>query len=143
MSNLASRLDRVAEWWQHEAGDRLIGRVVERGEFFPKPDATTGQTYDAYATITVLVEEPGSTENGGEPIPAGVERIFGARRSIPRAEVERQNPQVGDAIGIVYRGVPADKSYHSYRVLVDRAARSEPVEGAAETEEGGDDAVPF
>jgi hypothetical protein len=145
MKNLALRLDSDAEWWQHSPGDKLVGRLVDRDTYYPKPDPTTGKVYDPYPTVTVLVEEPGSTENGGEPIPVGAERIFGARRSIPRDEIEKKDPQVGDMIGIAYRGIPEERMYHFYKILVDRAARPEPVDEPAETEEGGDagDDIPF
>jgi hypothetical protein len=144
MSNLALRLDSDAAWWQHEPDDKLVGRIVDRDTYYPKPDPNTGKVYEPYPTVTVLVEEPGSTENGGEPIPVGSERIFGARRSIPREEIEKKDPQVGDRIGVAYRGIPDGKEYHLYKVLVDRSATSETNETPDELDEGGvDDDIPF
>jgi hypothetical protein len=112
MTSLAERLDNVPEWWNHEPGDKLIGVVTEI-------DVYTGE-YGAYPIVTVLVDDQGSTEQGGQPIPVGAERAFHAHATVAKAEIARRNLATGDRLGVAFHGVPEGKSFKRYRLIVER-----------------------
>jgi hypothetical protein len=109
MASLAERLDNLPEWWNHWPGDKLIGVVIEI-------DAYTGE----YPIVTVLVDEEGSTEQNGQPIPVGAERAFHAHATVAKAEIARRKPAAGDRLGVAFHGVVEGKSFERYRLIVER-----------------------
>jgi hypothetical protein len=140
MTSIHDRLSRTTEAWRHEPGDRLVGEVVDVG--------SNDSGYGVYTVVTLLVDEPGSTELGGRAIEVGDERAFHAFRTVPAREFEKRRPVVGERLGVVFRGDAtnrAGENYADYRVVFARpaaepaAAVTEPVEQEGEP----DDDIPF
>jgi hypothetical protein len=123
---LADRVDSFPDPWLHEPGDKLVGEVIE----LTKVDKSFGP----YSLITVLVTEPGSTEQGGTAIPAGTERVWHPFRTVPENELKKLAARIGDLIAAKYFGVRDGTDYKPYRIVLDPkpAARTgEIVDGAA------------
>lgn len=99
---LADRLDSYPEAWRPQPGDKLIGEVVAL-------DVRDGYSGKPYPVVVVLDDD------------AGKELAFHAFHDVPRRELAAQRPQVGERIGVLYRGKPAGQSYEGYRLIVDRA----------------------
>jgi len=148
MSSLHDLIDVKAEKWEHEPDDKLVGEILARSSY------VGDKGYEPCQLLTILVDEPGSTEAGGQPIPIGAERLFYASRTVPRSAVEEQDPRGGDRIGIKYFGEVRDKGYFDYKIRVLRAAgRPETTvepsstnlrEGEPDEEEDlDDDGIPF
>ncbi len=98
--SLEDRLnDEPAPGWRPEKGEQIIGTIVEIGE--AKGD------YAAYPLITI------ETATGDIAVHAF--------HTVLRQELESKQPAEGDRIGIRYLGVPDDKDYESYRVVIERA----------------------
>jgi hypothetical protein len=110
-STLAARLDITPEKWDYETGDVLIGRVIDVG--------TWSGEYGESPTVTVLVDEAGSTEQGGNPIPLGAERIIYCSPTVVRNEIEKQSPRNGDRLAVKFRG-DHPNGYKDFRVIVVR-----------------------
>jgi hypothetical protein len=94
------RLDSFAEAWRPEAGDKLIGTVVDLDE----RDSDFGD--EPYPIVTVLTD-------------TGDERAFHGFHTVARNELAKQRPKVGERIGIAYHGL-SDKGYERYRIIVER-----------------------
>jgi hypothetical protein len=114
--SLVERLDSVTEAWRHEPDDRLIGEIVDVDQ--------RDSGYGVYPTVTVVTEQ-GSTENGGQAIEPGDERVFHAFRTVPRNELAKRKPRIGDRIGIKYLGKPEGRDYEGYNLVLEQAERSE------------------
>jgi hypothetical protein len=140
MRTISERLDSFAAWWEHEKGDKLFGVVTDVD--------TRHSEYGEYRIVTVLVEEPGSTEKGGEPIAVGEERGFHASSTVAKNEVEKKDPQPGDSFGVAFHGVPEGKDFKLYKIIVEKTVTGEPaneLEPAAEPVASAepDDDLPF
>lgn len=123
---LTQRLDEpTPPKWEHEPGDKLLGTVVDLGTY-------EGE-YGSSPTVTIDAVE-GSTEAGGTAIAPGERRIFYASRTVARSKVEGKKPQIGDRIGIAYKGIPDGREYHDYAVEVVGAV--DPTTGPGEFPEG-------
>ena len=125
MTSLEERLDSFADPWKPNAGEKLVGTVVDLDE----RDGEFGK----YPIVTVRTGE-------------GDDLAFHAFHTVARNELAKQRPQVGERIGIAYRGKPVGKTYESYRIIVDRdgGARQldwERIGVEARAEAGGDEAV--
>jgi hypothetical protein len=129
MQSLAERLDSYADPWKPNAGDKLIGTVVDL-------DERTGE-FGTYPIVTVRTDE-------------GSELAFHAFHTVAKNELAKQRPQVGEKIGIAYHGKPAGKTYEAYRIIVQRDEKPRQLdwerigaEAAAESVEtgGADDPV--
>jgi hypothetical protein len=107
MTNLAERLDSFAEPWKPEPGEKLIGEVVDLDE--------RENEYGSYPVVTVMTDE-------------GEELAFHAFRTVPKNELAKQRPQVGDRIGIKYFGKPEGKDYELYRIKVERDEQSKSID---------------
>lgn len=90
-----------AETWKPAPGDVLIGEVVDLDEIEVE--------HGSYPVITVLRD--------------GKRFAWHAKPSVARFELARVAPEVGDMIGIRYDGQPAGRSYHLFRVVLDRPPR--------------------
>jgi hypothetical protein len=100
---MSERLDGFAEGWRPEPEDKLIGDVVELAE----NDGGFGE----YPVVAVL------TDDGDEKAVHGFHTVL-------RGELAKQQPAVGDRIGIAYHGKVKGKNgteYESYRVIVEPA----------------------
>jgi hypothetical protein len=123
MRTLAERLDTFADWWQHEEGDKLFGVVTDVD--------TRHSEFGTYAIVTVLVEEPGSTESPKDetphqPIQVGQERAFHASSTVAKNEVEKRDPQAGDSFGVAYHGIPEGRDFKLYKIIVEKTVSEEP-----------------
>jgi hypothetical protein len=149
MKTLAERLDESADAWRPEPGDKLIGTVVGFDQRTSSYDDTP------YPVVTVDIED-GSTEKR-QPIAPGTEKAWHAYHTVPRNELSKLRPQVGERLGVAYYG-KGPKSYERYRVIVDRpkaqinwdaipsgdqAVDDERGERSANDTEGGDDDEPL
>ena len=144
MNSLADRLDSFAEAWKPEPGDKLMGRIVGLDKRVSAYDD------EPYVIVTVEAEES-SAEDGGKPIPAGAERAWHAFDTIPRNELKRQRPRIGQRIGAGYHGLHA-RGYKRWKIVVEAAGETafdwDEVAGA-ETEppnrpdSAEDDSLPF
>jgi hypothetical protein len=118
---IADLVDSFPEAWFHEPGDKLVGDIIEIG---------TGENeYGTYDLITVLVTEPGSTERGGQAIPVGSLRVWHAFDTVPKNELKKRSPRVGDRIAIKDFGVRDGKHYKAYRIIVQRKTATDDAEG--------------
>lgn len=143
---LEERLNASAEAWRSEQGDKMLGTVVDL-------DTRDSEYGTPYPIVTVLVEGGTSTEKGGTPIQAGVERAWHAFHTVARNELKKQRPQVGDRIGVVDNGISEPKAAgmsgaHLYKVVVERDEKPATVDwsamaGDGEEEEVGEDDLPF
>jgi hypothetical protein len=127
MTNLADRLDSFAEPWMPDAGEKLIGEVVDLDE--------RENEYGSYPVVTVLTDE-------------GDELAFHAFRTVAKNELAKQRPQVGDRIGIKYVGKPEGKDYELYRIKVERDEQSKSIDWDKHTSEPAEpsaakDDIPF
>jgi hypothetical protein len=140
---LLDRLDSFADAWRPQAGDKLVGIVVDL-------DLRSSQfDEEPYPIVTVRVSELGSTEQGGRPIPPGSERSFHAFHTVARNEVARQQPALGQTVGIASHG-RHDRGYERYRVIVERPPNPLPERALIDVDEeppapteNDDPAVPF
>ncbi len=98
MTSIEDRLNRIPEPWKPNPGDHLIGTVVTV--------TTRTNDYGEYPVITIEAN--------------GNEWDFHGYHTVARRELEQQNPQPGDQIGIRYLGKPDDKPYEQYRIIVER-----------------------
>ncbi len=98
MTSIEDRLSQIPQTWKPDPGDQLVGVVV----------AVTTRTNDYGVYPVVAVEAD------------GVEWEFHGYHTVARLELERQNPQPGDQIGIRYLGKPDGKPYEQYRVIVEQ-----------------------
>jgi hypothetical protein len=136
------RLDAPTEAWLHDPGDQLVGTIADVDQ--------RDSGYGVYPTVTIVVEED-STENGGQPIEPGDERVLHAFRTVPRNELAKRRPQVGDRIGVKYLGKAEGRDYEAYKVVLELAERPEAEWPVAEPERDGiapssisaDDEIPF
>jgi hypothetical protein len=107
MTSLRDLVDKdYAEGWKPEAGDYLEGEIIE----ISKRDGGYGD----YPIITVRQDD-------------GNELAWHASPTIAKAQVADKQPNVGDRIGILYKGKLPKKSdpkveQHVYRVVVERGA---------------------
>lgn len=123
--SLEERLDAPAEAWKPEAGDKLIGEILDLDE--------RESNYDdqPYPLVTVLSDD-------------GEERAFHAFHTVARRELGRLRPRIGERIGIAYHGRHA-KGYERYVIKLDRVPKSpnwDRVAAKAEAELAGTDAEP-
>lgn len=109
--DLEDRIDSFPEPWKPDAGDKLVGQVVEIGE--RASDYGDG----SYPIVTVLTE-------------AGKEFSFHGFHTVAKNELARQRPRVGDRLAVKYFGKDEERGYERYRVIVEHAepAQNEPVD---------------
>ncbi len=103
-------------WEPTEDGDYIEGVVTaldtfDGGQYEPAPMVTIDCT-------TVIV-------GGAEQGPSSIRVLCG--RSVLKREWESQAPQVGDTVGIAYKGLkqskkPGGDDYHDYGVAVERSS---------------------
>jgi hypothetical protein len=103
VSGKEQQLNReYAAAWRPEAGDQLIGEVVEIGQ-------RNGYDDRPYPIITVRQDD-------------GEELAFHAFHTVAVNELAAAKPQIGERIGIVYRGQKVARDgrtkFHAYRVVM-------------------------
>lgn len=112
MDDVMDRLDRDAEGWRPDPGDKIQGTIV---------DITTRDSEYQDDTYPVLEIK---NELDGEYI------AVHAFHSVLKREISNQKPEVGDRIGIKYFGKVTGKrtdtkgrpvEFEKYKVVVDRA----------------------
>jgi len=122
------------EPWKPEAGDSVIGTLVDIGE-----------REGDWGPYPVFIIE---TEDGTPDPVVAVHAFHGVLKN------ELANAQIGDEVGIAYRGMKKGKTqdYENYKVVIERngapaAQESLPAHAAAAREElaeaGADDEEPF
>jgi hypothetical protein len=111
MISLLDRLENISEPWLHESGDVLIGEVV---------DIDSRESEYGRYQIVVVETEKGSTEQGGKAIPIGSERAFHAMRTVPRNEIAKQKPKIGERLGVKFHGTAPRGDYAAYKIRVER-----------------------
>ncbi|MEW3768125.1 hypothetical protein QOZ52_29140, partial [Pseudomonas aeruginosa] len=65
-----------------------------------------------------------STEEGGDPIPAGELRTFYASRTVSAKKIAKElesGLKIGDPVVIRHFGIPEGREYHDYAVKSERA----------------------
>lgn len=110
MTDLMDRLDREPEAWLPEAGDKITGRIVEVGE--------AGHASE-YGKYPILIIESVDVKTGEI-----VETVLHCFHTVLRNAIERVNPEVGDTIGVAYKGLKeggAFGTFENYRVVIERA----------------------
>lgn len=97
--NISDLLDRDPENWDPNPGDKLVGTLVEI--------TTRDNGHGPYPLVEI------ETADG---------RLvhFHAWHTVAASELAQKNPAPGDRVGVKYLGVPAGKSYESYRVMIER-----------------------
>lgn len=107
LSNLSDALDAShAEAWRPQPGDKLIGRVVSI-------DQRDDYNDDPYPVVTVQPEQ-------GDPL------AWHAFTTVGKAELAKWRPEIGETIGVIYKGRHPERKYHLYRVAVDGRPPSAP-----------------
>lgn len=131
---IADQLDLPdAEAWRPEPGDRVIGKVVGL-------DERQGD-YEPYPVVTIQT----STNE--------LVAVHGFH-SVLKNELAKLAPQVGDEVGIVYKGKTEPKTkggneYENYKVVIERGDGSAPTtpdwaaHQASAKAEMGEDEEPF
>jgi hypothetical protein len=130
--SLEERLENPAEAWRPDPGEKLIGTVVDLDE--------RESTYDEqpYPIVTVLTSD-------------GNEHAFHGFHTVPRRELARLRPRLGERIGIVYHG-RHPRGYEHYTIKLERdptapdweriaAAAGEPTDEDEQQDE--DDGIPY
>jgi hypothetical protein len=86
--------------WQPNPGEVLIGEIVDL-------DERTGFAGGRYTVVIVKTDE-------------GERWAFHAFHAVAAAELEKQQPAVGDRFGVAYHGLvrKGDQRYESYRLRV-------------------------
>jgi hypothetical protein len=110
-----------AEAWTPRKDEALKGTIVAL-------DHREGR-YGAYSIVTVRQDD-------------GEDRAFYAYHSVAKAELEGQEPQVGQRIRVIYNGrvEGRERLYHAYKISV----RGEPDSSVAEPQlPADDDEIPF
>lgn len=103
MGRLTNRLNRDSEPWRPNPGDTIEGEVVELD--------TRDGGYGPYPIVTVVTDDDR-------------EVTVHCFHEALRGQVESKNVAVGDTIGVIYRGKTTSangRSFHSYRLIVDRS----------------------
>lgn len=102
---IADRLDtEYAVAWKPDPGDKLIGEIVMLNE--------REGIYGVYPVLTVRQDD-------------GTELAFHAFHSVAASALAEQRPQVGERIGVAYKGEKTTqdgKKYHHYAVAKDGPA---------------------
>lgn len=102
------------EAWKPEDGGMIVGKIVD----FQRGHSNHPKLRGPYP-IAIVQPEDGDDLVSVHILPAVLRRGF-----------ERENPVIGDRIGIQYRGERESKTgggeYHDYRVRVDRATAEKP-----------------
>jgi hypothetical protein len=93
---------QAAAAWRPAPGDTIIGELADVGE--------RDNGYGPYPILTLL------TDDGAISV-----HCF---HEVLRSELAKLSPQVGECIGIKYIGRHPEKSYHQYRVSVERPGGS-------------------
>ncbi len=97
---MAQLADDYAQAWRFETdGPLIIGVVISFSEW----DAGWG-------TYPIL----------GLRLADGTERAVHCQHEVLQRELSKARPRIGERVGIKWLGTPEDKSYHRYRVRVDR-----------------------
>ena len=107
---IADRLEAFPEAWYHEPGDVLAGEITEL--------AVMDRGYGSYYAVTVVTEAK-STERGGIAISPGSVRTWHAFGAIPKDELKKLQPRVGDQIAAKDLDVRPGKRYRDWRILVE------------------------
>lgn len=124
-TSLADRLDRgTAPGWKPEVGDSIVGTIVDIDE----RDSAYGE--GTYPVLTIRRDDDGE------------EVAVHCFHSVLKSEIARKRPQVNDAIGIRYLGIPAGKKYEMYRVVWEKAMQLEYERMGAEAQAELSDVVP-
>lgn len=120
--DLVAALDapqETAEAWVPQEGDKLVGSVTRLDKF--------DGGYGEYPILTVSTET-GTTQNGS-PVKEGTEFAFHAFNTVPKNEVEKQNAQPGDRLGVAFLGEGRSKNgqtFKNYRVVVQKGQGATP-----------------
>jgi len=110
--NAMELLDLECQTWQPKEGDptKIVGELVAFDEGIGD--------WGPYPVLTLV--EPGATTGW---------KVFGFG-SVLKNEIERQQPRIGDQVGIKYVGLQQPKGkgkpYELFRVVVERVAGSTP-----------------
>jgi hypothetical protein len=122
MAAFDKQVDReYAEAWRPEAGDKLVGEVVELGQ--------REGAFGTYPIVTVRRDD-------------GTEAALHAFHTVAANELAKAAPQVGERIAIKYVGqkeTESGQAYHAYRVATDRAGRAFNWGGFSDVGEVGSD----
>lgn len=101
-------LDAESQTWKPDTeGDTVKGKLIDRGEW-------TGD-YGTSPTLTIQTD-------------AGDIYVVFCSSGVLKSNVERQNPQIGDEVGIRYLGEAEGKSgrtYKNFKFVVVRSAANE------------------
>jgi hypothetical protein len=106
-TSLEDRLEQFPEAWRPKEGEKVVGTVLEISE------RASEYADEPYVVIVVLTDE-------------GREYAVHAFHTVLRNEVARLGPKPGDRLGLKYFGKDEKRGYERYRVLIERAERSEP-----------------
>lgn len=87
-------------WIPEEVGDRIVGTVVNLGSY--------DGGYGEYPIVVVTADLDGN------------EYAIHGQGSVLKDELNKKNPQIGDRIGVEYKGTPEGKQYKLYKVVVVR-----------------------
>lgn len=98
--SLEERLENPAEAWRPDPGEKLIGTIVDLDE---RESAFDEQPYPI---VTVLTSQ-------------GNEHAFHGFHTVPRRELARLRPRVGERIGVAYHGRHS-RGYEHYTIRLDR-----------------------
>jgi hypothetical protein len=122
---LRDRLDQVVTSWQPEQGDQIIGTVIELG--------WRDTEHGGYRLVTIRVDEEGATQDG-EPIGVGEERCWHAFGAVPKRELKRLQPRVGDRIAARKLGMQAGKGneFMGWTIVAERDGK--PLEPKPDTQ---------
>lgn len=101
--DLEERLEAQTEAWMPEAGDKIVGTIVELSELESQ--------YGTYPLIIITTEE-------------GREFAIHCFRTVLKNEVAKKRPAVGDRIGVKYFGQLPDKDFHGYKLVIERGEGS-------------------
>ena len=93
--SLEDRLDSTAEAWRPEAGDKIVGTVVD-------VDSRDGE-FGLYPIVTVQTD-------------TGDERAVHAFHTVLKREFAKRQPRPGERIGIKYLG-KHERGYEAYRIV--------------------------
>ena len=99
--NLEEQLDQNRQAWMPEAGDKLIGRVVE-------VDMLESRFGGSYPFVVL------ETDDGEQVAVHGFHAVL-------KGELARKRPKVGDRLGIKFLGQGAKVDYLGYTVRIERA----------------------
>ncbi|MHB8469999.1 MAG: hypothetical protein ACYDCH_09625 [Gaiellaceae bacterium] len=98
--SLDDRLDTTAEAWKPNAGDKIVGEVID-------VDSRDGG-FGLYPIVVLRTD-------------AGDEYAVHGFHTVIRNELAKRPPRIGERLGIKYLG-KSDKGYEAYKIVFETAA---------------------